>query len=401
MHPSQPSESFGYDGDAKGVKIPVLIKLHSCLMREYSVTSMVDQQTRRRMGRTGLIALNKERACPGYVLYAPMFGNGEVYLIDLEGDEVHRWDMPYPPGLYGYLLPNGNLFYGGKVRDDTWERFLSWKQFKGGVMLEADWNGNVLWEHHDRNHHHDARRTPSGGAIYLTVEPLPMHLAVRVKGGVPAGDEGDMWADVIVEVDAAGSRVWEWHAAEHLDVDTDVIAFNDLRDEWSHGNTVVPLPDNQVMASFRNISTVGIIDKKTGDFVWKLGYDVLSQQHDPTLLANGNILIFDNGSHRQHLPTPFSRVIEVDPKTNEVVWEYSDSPQYNFFSPYVSGARRLANGNTLVTEGMFGRMFQVAPEGEVVWEYIDPRFYPDTDGALTNGVFRATHYQSHEIPALR
>jgi hypothetical protein len=51
--------------------------------------------------------------------------------------------------------------------------------------------------------------------------------------------------------------------------------------------------------SFRNTSTVGIVDRATGNFSWKLGYDVLSQQHDPNMLENGNILIFDNGSHRK------------------------------------------------------------------------------------------------------
>ena len=103
----------------------------------------VDQQTRRRIVRTGLTALDEELACPGYTLYAPLFGSGEVLLIDLRGNEVHRWDMPYPPGLWGYLLPNGNLFYGGKLKDDTWDRFGLWRRFKGGVMLEADWNGQI------------------------------------------------------------------------------------------------------------------------------------------------------------------------------------------------------------------------------------------------------------------
>lgn len=353
------------------------------------------------MACTGLTALDEERACPGYLLYSPMSGHGEVYLVDLAGKEVHHWELPYPPGLYGYLLPNGNLFYAGKVKDDTWGRFSSWKRFKGGVMLEADWNGNILWEHHDRDHHHDARRTQSGGAVYLTVEFLPEDVVKRVKGGILGTDQDGMWCDVIVEVDAAGKRVWEWHAAEYLDFDTDIITFNDLRDEWSHGNTVVPLPDDRVMFSFRNISTVGIIDQKTNEIVWKLGYDVLAQQHDPSLLSNGNILIFDNGSHRRDAALPFSRVIEVDPSTNEILWEYRDSPAYNFFSPYISGARRLPNGNTLITEGMFGRMFQVTPEGQVVWEYINPYFYPDVENVVTNRVFRSTFYQPEEVPGLR
>ena len=360
----------------------------------------IDQQTRRRMSKTGLTALDRDQACPGFVLYSPMGGSGDVYLVNLDGEEVHHWSLPHPPGLYGYLLPNGNLFYGGKIRDDTWDRFASWKRFKGGVMLEATPAGEIVWEHHDRDHHHDARRTESGGALYLTVEEVPRDLAAKVKGGIPETGGGAMWADVIVEVDAAGDRVWEWHAAEHLDAETDVITFNDHRDEWSHGNTVVPLPDGRVMFSFRNISTVGIIDKANKEIVWRLGYETLAQQHDPSMLPNGNILIFDNGSHRREEPLPSSRVIEIDPNSNRTVWEYRDRPAYNFFSPYISGARRLGNGNTLITEGMFGRMFQVTPQGEVVWEYINPHFFTDVENLVVNRVFRATHYMPGEIPWL-
>jgi outer membrane protein assembly factor BamB len=360
----------------------------------------VDQQTRRRIARTGLTALDEARACPSYTLYASHNGPGIVYLLDLQGREVHRWTLPYPPGLYGYLLPNGNLFYMGKVHDQTWDRFPSWHRFKGGVLLEVDWHGNVVWEYHDPNHHHDARRTASGGALYLAVEQVPPELEAKVQGGVPGSAPQGMWADVLIEVDASGRREWEWHACEHLDVEKDIITFNDARREWSHANTVVSLPGERVLVSFRNISTVAIIDKRTGDFVWKLGCDVLAQQHDPSLLANGNVLIFDNGAHRLDQAMPASRVIEVDPATNQIVWEYRDAPLYNFFSPYISGARRLPNGNTLITEGNFGRMFQVTPDKQVVWEYINPEFTTGPDGVTAdNAVFRATHYLPEEISA--
>ena len=131
-------------------------------------------------------------------------------------------------------MPNGNLFYSGKVKDETWERFPSWKVFKGGVILEVDWNGKILWEHHDRDHHHDARRTPSGGAIYLTVEPVPEEMAAKVRGGVPGSEAGGMWADVIVEVDASGNRVWEWSASKHLDFQRDLVTFNVIGEEYNH-----------------------------------------------------------------------------------------------------------------------------------------------------------------------
>ena len=62
----------------------------------------------------------------------------------------------------------------------------------------------------------------------------------------------------------AGNRIWEWHSSEHLDTETDVLTYCDMRDEWAHGNTIVPLSGDRVMVSFRNISTVGIIDKKSG-----------------------------------------------------------------------------------------------------------------------------------------
>ena len=72
-----------------------------------------------------------------------------------------------------------------------------------------------------------------------------------------------------------------------------------------------------------------------------------------------------------------------------------------FFSAYISGARRLPNGNTLVTEGHFGRIFQVTPAGAVVWEYINPHFAPNEQGYPVNSVFRATHYPPDAIPQLR
>ena len=63
---------------------------------------------------------------------------------------------------------------------------------------------------------------------------------------------------------------------------------------------------------------------------------------------------------------PFSRVIEVDPATNEIAWEYHDGNPQSFYCDRISNAQRLTNGNTLINEGMFGRFFQVAPAGEVV-----------------------------------
>ena len=118
-------------------------------------------------------------------------------------------------------------------------------------------------------------------------------------------------------------------------------------------------------------------------------------------MPNGNILIFDNGTHRHDNPVTFSRVIEVDPRTSEIVWRYTDQSIFEFFSPYISGAQRLANGNTLICEGCHGRIFEVTPAGETVWEYVSPHFFPEPGRVgLNNWVFRAFRYTEEFIEAI-
>jgi hypothetical protein len=362
----------------------------------------IDQVTWRRTRKLGLTAHDASRAFKGYTLYTPAWGDGTVYLLDMDGNEAHRWKMPVQPGLYAYLLPNGNLFYGGKTPAEPGSYFPVWPLFKGGVLMEVDWDGNVLWEHRDPAHHHDGRRTEGGGALYLTAELVPPDVQAKVQGGVPGSEhDGKLWADRLVEVDANGETVWEWHAWEHLDPATDIITPTDLRHEWSHGNTIVPLPGGDVMVSFRNISTVARIDRATGDLVWKLGWDLLAQQHDPSMLPNGNVLIFNNGSRRRRNPLVYSSVIEVEPMSGNVVWEYFDpSSRFNFFSSYISGAQRLPNGNTLICEGLSGRIFEVTPEREIVWEFISPHSFQTPVFGVNNAIFRAFRYAPERFPQL-
>ena len=362
--------------------------------------AFVDQQTRRRSGRTGVTALDEDRACPGYTLFTPQFGDGDAILIDLRGNVAHRWRLPHAPAFSGELMPDGTLFYGGRAPSDSgFNPFPLWGVIRGGAMAAADWDGNIVWEHRDAAHHHDARRTASGGAMYLGLGRVPDGVAERVKGGVPGSAAGGMWADEIVEVDVRGKRVWTWRAWEWLDPDADAILYNDPRAYWTHGNAVAPLGGGRALVSFRSPSRVCVVDKASGAIEWKFGAGTLAQQHDPSILPNGNALIFDNGTHRADTPFTYSRVIEVDPATDRIVWSYEDKPSLNFYSPILSSARRLPNGNTLITEGFFGRMFQATPDGQVVWEYISPYFHDSVFGE-SNAVFRANHYSAGYAPGL-
>jgi hypothetical protein len=146
-----------------------------------------------------------------------------------------------------------------------------------------------------------------------------------------------------------------------------------------------------------------IINRTSGRIVWKVGPyyepphlearlgDIIGQHHahmiPKTLPGEGNILLFDNGGVAGYdallglVPTWqakqrfYSRVIEFDPETLEIVWEYERilpdfGETYTFFSTIISSAQRLPNGNTLITEGNTGRIFEVTGSGELVWEYI-------------------------------
>lgn len=363
---------------------------------------LVDQNKIRRNG-VGLRAYNPKKSFKGYTLFTPMNGDGTIYLINMDGTVVHHWEMPYSPGLYGQLLENGNLLYSGKVLDDL-DRFEQWGRWKGGAVLEVDWEGNILWKILHPDHHHDAHKLKNGNVLLLCLTTIPQELVARIRGGIQNTEaNGQIYGDYLIELTTSGKQVWEWKSWEHLDPDVDIITMQDKRAEWTHGNTVSEMSNGDILVSFRNISTVVAINKQSGLISWKLGSPPLAQQHDPKQLSNGNILIFDNGTHRSDHPVPHSRVIEIDPSTNEIVWTYQEPTSYNFFSPYISGAQRLGNGNTLICEGNFGRLFEVTSKGELVWEFVNPYFHIPTDAPnspSSNSVFRAFRYTQEQLPYL-
>ncbi len=142
----------------------------------------VEQIKFKRAG-TGLRAWDRERASPGYTLFAPYQSEDTtVYLIDLDGTPIHTWRMPYP-AQYGYLTERGTLVYNGKTLGDP-HSFLADKPYKVGAVLEADWSGRVLWEVHHPDHHHDGILLQNGNVMLLTLVKLPRELVSKIKGGM-------------------------------------------------------------------------------------------------------------------------------------------------------------------------------------------------------------------------
>ena len=159
--------------------------------------------------------------------------------------------------------------------------------------------------------------------------------------------------------------------------------------------------------SLRTTSGIIAVDRASGRVGMHIPPGVVSHQHAPVPLPGGNILAFDNGNFRPGAHIAYSRVVEIDPATHAVVWSYQDENVAAFYTPFMGNAQRLWNGNTHITESATGRLFEVTPRGEVVWEYIIPWFaeYPDAAARRTgpgrlNSVFQTFRYPASAIPWL-
>jgi hypothetical protein len=133
---------------------------------------------------------------------------------------------------------------------------------------------------------------------------------------------------------------------------------------------------HQVLLSMRELGAIGLLDLDREVFTWALRGSWVGQ-HDPDLLPDGNMLLFDNYGH--YGPGGISRVIEFNPKTLELVWSYTGDEARPLESKLRSAQERLPNGNTLITESDGGRLLEVTRRGQIVWEYINPIRGGDAD----------------------
>jgi hypothetical protein len=336
----------------------------------------------------GLVYRDKAKSFGGYTIYSSTRGK-HADLLDAEGRTVHQWH--HPEGIQHLKwLPNGHLLVHGSPPESA--EGLENIGGSTGVLLELDHDSKVVWEYRDLYMHHDFQRLPNGNTLIARWEKLPAGVATRVQGGYVATDDPEwMWGDAIREIDPDGSTVREWRSWEHLSTDHHIKCPLESRKEWTHLNSIELTPNGDWLLSFRLTNTVVIVDGATGDVRWRWGAGVLSHQHHANWLDNGHILLFDNGCHRRESPS-FSQVIELDPDTKKVVWAYMPKVILAFYSFMVSGCQRLPNGNTFITEGQTGRLFEVTAEGETVWEYVSPWILPSRFGP-TSVVFR-----SYRIP---
>jgi hypothetical protein len=387
---------------------------------------------------------------------------GEAVLIDMNGNVVKQWTgiSGFPPKM----LPGGHLmgYVGTRPmhQDSTalvqvdWNGTIVWKFDRAEEIKDRD--KPAYWS---SRQHHDFQREGNPVGYYVPgMEPKILNgntLVLAHKNITnPRISNRLLEDDYIYEVTWDGKIIWEWSASDHFDeLNFDEAAknaiyrnpnWNSMRGaaDWAHINSMSVLgpnrfydqgdprfhPDNLIVDG-RQINVIWIIDKKTGKIVWKVGPDytatpelrklgqIIGQHHahmiPKGLPGAGNILVFDNGGAGGYGPPnpgsvtgaanairAGSRVVEFNPVTLEVVWQYLPNTggfsDPNFFSHYISSAQRLPNGNTLIDEGADGRIFEVTPGHEIVWEYVSPFFADPKE--TQNGVYRAYRVPYEWVP---
>ncbi len=397
----------------------------------------------------GTTHLDPARAWPSYVLFT---GGDEVArLIDLDGRTVHTWrDVGgFASTLIAPSLAQGQRGHVLVTLENAVGRGVDLVPGRVGPQIsktiaEVDWDGQVRWRFGAQapgglaQQHHDWARLPNGHTLVLA----------NLRHAVAGFRQPEVLDDVAYEVDGAGAIVWRWVASDHLEElgftvqqlalihqsdNADYLHVNDLKplgpNHWYDAGDARFAPDNLILCS-RNANVIAIIDRQSGHVVWTLGpnypaiprgaagrrvprpVDQISGQHDAQIIpaglpGAGNLLVFDNQGEAGYPPvelptTGGSRVLEIDPVSRQIVWQYtaedSGQPSWAFRSTHISAARRLPNGNTFIDEGQSGRLFQVTRDGDIVWEYVNA--YPRIGKDAVTGKATQNHqlYRAQPVP---
>tara|TARA_Y100000590_G_scaffold443470_1_gene572963 strand:+ start:29 stop:1198 length:1170 start_codon:yes stop_codon:yes gene_type:complete len=353
---------------------------------------------------TGLTHHRKEYSIKGYTLITPLAGYA-TYLLDMQGHIVHEWKHNFILPLFAKLLPNGNLMVIGTHKslspphqpssERTSHSLGNHVRQLGGAastLQELDWDGNLIWSYDNPFIHHDFCRLDNGNTLIPEWVALPDEISHKVKGGRkrPRKQIPPMLGDDIIEVDMTGNTISRWETWKLFDPRKDPICPLESRSEWTHLNSVDQQSNGDIVISCRINHRIAIIDRQSKQFIWKYGEGILGHQHHATALANGNVQVFDNGLHTHDLPT--SRVIEINPRTNDIEWQYNAVPKTQFFSAHLSGVQRLAHGNVLICEGTGGRILEISHTGDPVWEWISPFLHEMPNYGVINWLYRAYRY---------
>jgi hypothetical protein len=297
----------------------------------------------------------------------------------MEGEVVHSWTATFEQ-----FWPGRNEKAADIRRASHWKRARLFPNgdliamFESYGLVKLDRHSRILWRftapvHHDLD-------VDERGRIFTLLRRA--HRVERIDKEEP------ILEDFVAILDSEGNQLEEISILEALErssywnllkVRAPAGGILHTKGDLFHTNTVTVLDGRNasrlrafakgnLLLAMRSLDLVAVLDPRKREVVWGLT-GMWIRPHEPVLLDNGRLLIFDNAGWTRG-GGPLSRALELDPRTQEIRWSYTGPP--DFHSTICGLVQRLSNGNTLITVSTEGRVIEVTPEGRVVWEFLNP-----------------------------
>lgn len=387
----------------------ILVHLKSSLLQVYGEKDMIlktrptDQLFPARYDGNGVTHFDAGKAKPGLTFLTGFFDNGnEMRLIRLDGTIVNRWPVRFSEiftdtshikpesiipksdwnaALQGALaLPDGSIVFN----------------FSYFGMVKLDRCGNLVWKL-ARGTHHSVERAAGGGfwvpgARYVESNSRYPNLQTPYTEDVilKVSDDGEVvneifLLDILYKHNLQGLvvRVRKPHAQ-------DLYHLNDVEELGSDiAGSFPQFSAGDLLLSMRYDNLLMVIDPRTSEVKWYQS-GPWNEQHDPDFRADGSITVFNNNNDGTQDGSILggSNIMSIDPLSREVSFLYGEEPGQKLYSLDQGEHQNIGqgSGHLLITETGGGRVVEVSPQGEVVWEYINR--YDDQDVALVTGAIR-------------
>ena len=332
---------------------------------------------------SGVKVHNRDKVCPGVTLLTSYWKNRDwsagIRLIDRDGNTLHHWEIkakelwpvsPYDDYVTGTKNTNGNYVHGTFLYPNGDIVFNI--EYLGLFRMNS--SGKVLWKLKYRTHHSVFRDEDGNfwvpGCKFVNKNSerrhdFPFMRPVFTEETIlKVSPEGKILKEISVLESVVKSEFQ--HLLWHYDRLTgDVHHLNDIQVLGSDMADSFPLFDpGDLLISSRHLHFVAVLDPD-GRIKWALP-GIFTFQHDPDFESDGWITVFDN---RSGLGQSLIRAIKPD--DGRINTLYPVSLEQQFYTITGGKHQKLKNGNRLITEATAGRVFEITPRGETVWEWIN------------------------------
>ncbi len=382
---------------------------------------------------TGVTINKEDKSYSGYTF---LTGTDELTarLIDQNGTVVHEWGK-HPKDVWTdrkhyARFPYKDTFTTSRATldpetGDAYIIYASRSDIGQGVgIAKYNKDNEVEWTFDDKLHH-DVSVSEDRTKVYT----LTTKFVTEKLKGIRSIEPPFMDEEILIIDNANGKEIkrismLDLFAQSHLNIILKKVTAMPLDSTFPYGdilhsNTVEVIPEaavgkapmlkkDHLMVSFRNLDLLVIVDPEKEEITWA-SYGPWKGQHDPEIQDDGSFFLFDNmGSLKSEGKT--SRILHIDINDMAIKWEYSGTEEEPFFSAYNSMVDPLPNGNLLVTSSHPGRIFEVTPYKEVVWEYMNPQrknvkksyFGPKYHNTPHIGsIFSGKRFKKHELDWLK